>query len=493
MLATLSLAESLSPAEFAAWVDGGFFDLRGGPELMMFTKILMNRWAAEDPEGLLTWAMRNKNGAGAGVMREWAGKDPQRLLAWFRENRNDEVEASMLGKIAFKSPDLAIQRLREMAESGMSDNAMRSTHELMDLLADKSPHLLEELAATLPADLRLKADVVLSRKRMEESFSSELGNLWDRPDGWKIFNNLITDDIRKKFMGELGNMPDEWRRLLASNPYNFIQSENAREWMTADLEGAGFNPSEIKEIRGNVLQHLSWRDPMAAVEDFGSVELSDYLRKNVIEQICRNNTEAGRKLVELLTEEEKGMANAILDGKGESQTVSVDAKTTPDELIRKILEVDTGNAGKSPSFPELIGWDGDKIHALADGMSKLPDDQRLRVANAIMANSNYNRAPQELQGAALRYLVENPEGAISGDEKIHDGLIAKVCIHASTLVVQDPASAVSWVGSLPAGEAKSWAQKNLMKFWKHHDPEAASAWEKSLPAADREAIGKINP
>ncbi|RYD26192.1 MAG: hypothetical protein EOP87_23150, partial [Verrucomicrobiaceae bacterium] len=29
ILATLALAESLDPAEFAAWMDGGYFDLRG--------------------------------------------------------------------------------------------------------------------------------------------------------------------------------------------------------------------------------------------------------------------------------------------------------------------------------------------------------------------------------------------------------------------------------------------------------------------------------
>jgi len=32
ILATISLAESLSPAEFAAWMDGGWFNLRGGDD-----------------------------------------------------------------------------------------------------------------------------------------------------------------------------------------------------------------------------------------------------------------------------------------------------------------------------------------------------------------------------------------------------------------------------------------------------------------------------
>ncbi|RYD35008.1 MAG: hypothetical protein EOP87_08130, partial [Verrucomicrobiaceae bacterium] len=58
MRATVDLAYSLSPSEFAAWIDGGWFTLRGGAELTLFTKIVMERWQQEDEMGLLAWTLK---------------------------------------------------------------------------------------------------------------------------------------------------------------------------------------------------------------------------------------------------------------------------------------------------------------------------------------------------------------------------------------------------------------------------------------------------
>lgn len=493
MLATLSLAESLSPADFAAWVDGGYFDLRGGPELMMFTKILMDRWQEEDPEGLLAWAAKNKNGEGAGVMEQWATKDPQRLLEWFRNHRNDQEEIRLLGKIAGHSPELAFQRLREMAEHGMTENAMRGSSNLMNMLAGKSPAALEGMLASLPADLKIHAESALSKKRLEASFDEEIRNLWERPDGWRIFTNMRSQEMNKKLIGELGNLPDEWRRLMVSNPYEFVRGDNAKDWLKKDLTEVGFSASDIKSIRGTALQHLSYTDPTATIEQLGMMEIGPQARKEILEQVFRSNAGNLRELAAQLPEEDQKMVNAMMDSRQESRSVSANGKTTPDELLEKIVALDPAHVDKGSIFPSLDSWDRGKVNALANGFTALPDDQKKRAASFITANGDYNRAPPELQGVALRYLAGQPDAAAGGKEKGRDGLTAKISFHAAGLATTDPEAAVSWVGSLPPGEARSWAQKNLLKTWIQFDPEGAGNWKKSLSPAERETMEKLNP
>jgi hypothetical protein len=44
------------------------------------------------------------------------------------------------------------------------------------------------------------------------------------------------------------------------------------------------------------------------------------------------------------------------------------------------------------------------------------------------------------------------------------------------------------VDSLPEGEARLWAQKNMAATWAEYDPEAAARWMQSLPTDTRAAV-----
>lgn len=494
MLATLSLAHSLDPADFAAWVDGGWFNLRGGPELMMFTKVLMDRWEAEDPEGLLAWAAKNKSGEGIGIMKRWADKEPQRLLAWFQKHRDDETEVRMLGLIAKQSPELAIQRLREMVQVGMAENAIRNARGLMNILSLKSPAALEGLIASLPPDLKIQAESVLSKKRLEASFSEEIRSLWDRPDGWRIFSSMENSpETWKKLMGELGNLPEEWRRLMASNSYQFVRHD-AKAWLTMDLDAVGFSPSEIRSVRTQALQNVAYSDPALAIGQLAEGEIEPGMRKHILESIFRSGNQPNlRELAAQLPEEDRKLADELLAGRDGIRVLGVSEDSTPQEMLEKIVTMDTGRVGTDTNFPIPQSWDRAKIEALAKGFSALPADQKTKAANLITGNAEYNTAPPGLKGAALRYLAEQPDAASDGQGMGFESLTAKISNHAVTVAEEDPAEAASWVGSLPPGEARTWAQKNVLKNWSQYDPDAAAAWKKSFSVADRDALGKLGP
>jgi hypothetical protein len=154
----------------------------------------------------------------------------------------------------------------------------------------------------------------------------------------------------------------------------------------------------------------------------------------------------------------------------------------------------------------LRHWDAEKITALSSGFKTLPDDQKRQVAKLLSQNQNFAENIKSLQGDALRFLIANPEpepestDPNSGNaqaQRLPDGTLitpseSAAISQASQFAVNwaknDPTAASDWVQSLPAGNAKLWAQKNLAANWSQVDPEATDRWLSTLPAADRTQV-----
>ncbi len=490
MLATIALANSLSPAEFAAWVDGGWFDLRGGPELMIFSKILMDRWHDEDPEGLLAWAAKNKNGAAAHLMEDWATKQPQRLIDYFKIHPDDRTELQMLAKIAAVSPDLAIQRLKEITAAGIVGDARNYTAGLMAVLAGKSPTALSAILDSLPPLIKLQAEAAMSKLRLEASFSEEIRHLWDRPDGWKIFSDYLVgpDDIGTKLLGELANLPPEWRSGIALNPWRMVTESNAQQWWNADLGAAGFSAANIKEIHTEAVKNMVITNPEAVIQRLGDLNADPDDRKNILNRLFNGAADPEKArtwIAQLPTEEERLTATRILDQR--TIPMEVTKITSPDDMLSKIGE-GAHLYGGSGYFSQMKDWDDEKTTALAAGFKILPDEQKQQIAQVVFAQLQMNGAPAGLRDEAIRYLASKPPVSESNGHEVWNSVPAKISQYAVNFSAKDPEAASEWVNSLPAGEIKSWTQKNLINNWRQYDPKAADLWEKSLPATDRAAL-----
>lgn len=495
MRATVDLANSLSPAEFAAWMDGGWFTVRGGPELTLFTKIVMERWKLEDEAGLLAWMLKSGNGQ-SGLLNEMAKKDPQRVLDYFRENPGGPREMMMLWDLTKDHPDLALTRLREIIDSGRLREVQGYTGPLLKNLAEKDPEKLAAAAGGFPSSMKLQVEIVLSEKRLKEDFAGEIRLLWERPDGWKIFegNAYSVEDLGTKVLSELANIPPSWRGELASNSYYLIKKENAEEWWNADLAAAGFNARDIERLRSRALLAIGEQDPEEAVRRMGELEMESSQRVSFIHNLFANirDKEKARELVaQLGTEEERNQANQIIDRQDSSSTGQVKVEN-PADWLAKAAEADPTQGGMSHAMlSTLREWDEEKMGALAAGFKSMESDKKSVVAKVI-ANSigNYGIVSDQLAGDALRYLMESPVPVVEGGNR-RDNLMEKSGTYVVQLSTRDPAAASEWVSSLPAGEAKTWTQRNLLNNWRQYDPKAAGQWEKSLPAADRAALDAL--
>lgn len=476
MLATIALAESLAPADFSDWLENGWFNLRGGSELAIFTNILTKRWKTEEPEGFVTWAAKNGLGEADEIIIGWLANDPQRAIDYFKTHPDDGAEMRMLAKMSAVSPDLTLQRLREMAAAGNPALKNGQAREWITALAEKTPAALAAMLDSLPPEVRRIAETKWATEGLKVSFSEEIRKLWQRPDGWKIYSECArSPGIASKLIGELQNLPPEWRREIGLNPHSAMSDAQATQWLDADLAGAGFSAMEIRNIQSRALEYLAERDPASAIGRIGEFDISAGRRKEILNNaFCSADPMKSRTLADQLpTEEERRHFHALLD--------LMMARERSREDPWSNLGV-----SKSQSPDE---WNAATLDSMTANFRALPDDRKRQTAALMSDEPRFQVLPMDLQSEAIRCLIESPGQTDKTD--VWKSPTVKSSEFAVRLMEHDPAAATMWVESLPAGEARDWTRKNLIDNWKQYDPRAAAAWEKNLPATDRATLVKL--
>lgn len=494
MRATIELARTLPVADIAAWLDGRWFDTGDGFDLTLFNKIVKQRWLEEDPESLLLWSFKNGGETSQSILREWAANDPERLIEFYRKNPNDAMELQSLSEVAKNDPALAIGRLQEMIARGIPSSASGYDQFLLTKLAAGSPAALEAALGSLPAAWQVKAEVALVGERLKTSFDEEIRKLWDRPDGWKIFENCAYGEgVSEKLLGELANLPASWRTSMASNYHRFLNFANAETWIDADLEGSGFTDEQAKRIRMGALQNLTYQKPELTLKLLGEMEMDDHERRSVISNVFANaarNPENAEELLAMLdSDEDRKIAQSAIDEINQTGGTAAAKVEEPADWLAQAGEIDL-RSGASYSFMSMLeNWNKDKIADLTGQFRSMPEEEKRKVATLLSGNYGGGGLDPALQGEAIRYLVSTPlEQEEEGQEglRVQDAHLASV--HAVKWAAKDPVAAGEWVQTLPAGDAKLWAQKNLAKNWAQYDPDAAGQWVASLPAAARKEV-----
>lgn len=493
MRATIELANTLPVSELATWLEGRWFDDCEGFDMSLFNKIAKERWLKEDPEGLALWSIKSGGQTAYGILTSWAKDEPQRVIGFFKEHPNEQMELQMLQGIAKENPALALGRLREIIAGGLGSGNISGYYarQVMQGLARSNPAALEAALDSLPTQWRNTAEGAILAQKLNTSFSAGIQKLSERPDGLKILLQAggNVEGFNGKLLGELANLPVSWKSALAADAYRFLDSSTAEKWLNADLEGGGFTSEQANQIRKGALQNLIYQKPETALKLMGTMDFSDNERKSMIRNLFANTRGDAKKaegLIALLgSEEDRQMARNALTANPSNASQAKNAK--PAEWLEKAGAFDA-NSGNSYQFlAQLRNWDKEKLAELTSQFQTMTDAQKRNVAQVLAGDDN-GIAP-ELQGDAIRYLVANPTQPGKGqparrtEEPTH-----LASDHAVQLVQKDPIAATAWVQTLPSGEAKLWAQKNLAANWAQYDPEAVQQWVKSLPAADRTQV-----
>lgn len=502
MRSTIELASTMPLADLAEWLEKRWFDTGEGFDLTLFHKIAMKRWEAEDREGFLAWSLKDDPDGASQLIANWAKEDPALALAFLKAHPDTGLEIRTLSALAATAPKLALDHLCEMIKRGDGQQARNYLNgDLFRQIAQKDPAALEAALDTLPYGWQIQAEGALVSERLKESFTAEMEKLFARPDGWKLFESAM-DGMRglpDRILEELPNLPDSWKRNVCENSYRFMNQDNARRWLDLDLDGLGLDKRQQRNLRQNALQNLAFKNPAEALGLLGEFGLDQNVRQNLISNILANNPvmaqEKGEKLIAALgSEEDREIARKLVSMQQDSNGNPRGQITAPDDWLETVSAADTGN---SASYLYMIrGWDKEKQAALSDGFQSMPEDKKLAVAKVIASGSSYG-IDTPLQGDAIRYLVSQPAEpaaeAGKGPKEPYSYTrqadpVQAASRYAVELSSKDPDAAARWVQSLPTGDARQWASKNLATNWANYDPDAMQEWVNSLPAGERKEV-----
>ncbi len=484
---SISLAMSLPASEFAAWAEGDRFDYRAGPELSIFRMILFERWEKENPESLIEFTVRNNHGQAYRGVESLLKNEPEVVLDYFREHPNDNFELHKLATIAKKNPSLALDRLAEMSVRGMTPEAGKNADDLFRELAKSSPEILEAALEGLSPLLQREAETALAGQRLSNSFQDEIRNLWSRPDGWELFSRILEKNrkLGANLADEITNMPDAWRNSLVNNAYYMMDNGGAKRWLSLDLEAAGFTAPQAERMRKTAIQHFAYADPKAAMQMLNSVNLEAYERSSILSNALSkfgNSPEKMDELIELLSsEEDKEAARRSR----EFLSLRRDGNTTaPSEWI-KVLGGQNIGGTDSYYFTRASGqWNEEQVGEFRETFETLPENDKGKIAAALASRAGDTVGNDSVVGDAIRYLVQNPQEQTEGQIQSHVDR-TRASEFAVRLASNDLAQASEWINTLPQGEAKTWAQRNVARDLNQYDPSAVRDWIKTLPQGQR--------
>jgi hypothetical protein len=486
MRATVALAYALKPSEFPEWMEGDRFSIRSGPELSVFRMIIFERWIKEAPDTLIGWATKNNYGQAGRALLSLAKSDPQQLIAHFRSNPNGEVELGVLREIAKHQPALALERLQELSAAKLSNRIASSADGLLIELAKKSPSSLQAALDTLSPELRTLAESALSGERLATSFATEMNALSGHPEGLRILKENLSKrpELSTQLLKHLGRIPDEWKQLIAKN-WGSSAFHDGKKWFEADLESAGFSPSQAKAIKGKALQSLASKDPEFALTNLSAADESskDYILASIF---SREGDEARtEKLISLLTsEEDRKRAGHLLLQESLSNKAN---PTKPGEWLTQLSQLDERKGLPYAAMANLQKWDTAQLAEARASFKQMPAEQKQHIALMIASSTSSSDMHSDFFGDTLHFLVSHPPTA--SQTRQVDPVMASSA-YAARLVARNPSEATSWVESLPEGQAKLWARKNVAANWQQYDPAAARAWIKTLPEGTREEVTK---
>ena len=480
----LALANAVPVSEISLWLDGGWFLPCEGFEATFFTELLLKRWELADPLAMARWQMQTKPQDAERILTRFANTEPEAVIALLKERPCGWIEINVLAEMAKNHPAPALDRFMELVSRDIGNRAVETNIDaFLSAIAQTHPAMLEAALGQFPAFVKTRAEDALVGQRLTDHFDEEIRKLWNHPDGWMRFsNNLSGGGMADKLFGELPNLPASWRQSIANGDW-FIWNA-AEKWWHSDLEGGGFTPEQARKIRMTALTGMSRNNPDTAIAAMDDIELNAKERADLLQNIVlhstRNPEETDRLLNLLASENDRRDARAIL-GRINS-FVPIPTVDDPAEWLAAFGAADP----KSSEFHQyknmLRQWEPEKLADLAARMRDLPDERKLKVAGSLKTQAcDYSTDVQPfLQGESLRCLAGHPEQ--------FPDLIQASSTHAVKWAQKDPAAASEWVRSLPAGDARQWAQKNLAAYWVQADPDAASHWLDSLPKAEQSPV-----
>lgn len=490
--AVIHLARTLPIEELPRWYDCKRLGLTDGSEDNVFYEITRSRWLAEDPAGLMDRA-RLENWSNLGDMAaRFARSDPDAAVSYLRDVRNPKERLSLLHDmapaIAAVRPDAFLQLAADHAGEHTGSYRWR---EGLRTIAETNPAMLEQ--AGLPFFLQDMARTVLHAVRLRRDFGAELSVLLASPSGKKDLMNAFGDhkEAEKLSMGLLNHLhriPGHWMDALADRSGFFVR-HHAESWLAVDLVAHGMSEDRARDLRLEAWHHLAAHDPVRFMQVTETLKgTSDTAHFHYLCEALRRLAETNPEqadawlahhLARATDEETRGRLRQAVEPKPPGEFMS------PEVVLRRFKQA-SADPSQLAEFSGEIEYERPAARrAFESAFLSLPEEKRAAVGHLLSFTSLENRS-RRFQADVVGAMASQPPDEAAG--RLERTTVETASRLAASWGTEDPAAAGRWVMSLPAGEPRRWAIRNLAAIWALHDRGGAEGWIGRLPATEQAEV-----
>lgn len=479
------LATNLPLAEFPRWFEGNYLRFLDSGTEDVFYQILCDRWLAAEPAEGARWLLEHRKGSAAKALASWVQADETAAIAWVKSlpaSRRQETVGALISAVGTRSVAAALHLLDELRAPSLDLQGVVGKLALQDREA-----VLGYAGAT-SGNLRRSLLIEVAGAWMERDLRWVVALLQREGLGPETFEQLANTthygSAGLTLLNQAAFLPKGWLEQLSD--LRMLTQGCELEWLQTKTGKHGLSKQVLQKLQLQAAAMPWWyNDKRAAGRKL--VEQGDWLplqaRAKIAETLAlrwKDDPAAARHWVDGLQGElraagEKGLAGLqaeIARNQQEKQLKS------PAEVIRSLESETTTGLPRS-----TIDWNPAETADAVKLTATLAPAAAARVLNSIREDDD--GLPRPVLGAILNRAMSAPPG--DGDHQQREQTRA-ACRLAAGWAISEPRQAAAWVESLPAGEARLWAAKNVALQWNQYSTSEPRAWAAKLPEAERNAV-----
>ena len=472
------LAGSIPVRELATWYEAGWIERRETLESLQFYHITKQRWLADDGAGMMDHYLKKDRARARDLALDWGQVAPAAAFAFGEALMDSEDRSILMGSVAAAAseidPEIALKALARY--NAPRSGASWSVDSIIGSIAKSAPDLLKREMASLPEKLGRYAKAALAREQLNTDLVAGVAALAEEKDGKEQFITAVRNstELTERILAQPEKLPEGWLAdLITADNFSIVRRDPKR-WLELDLDAIGLPEDQVRKLRTYALRRLMYSHPQRLQEVLAATTVDPATRNQAIHSAVESmanvdRAKAAELIAQLTNPQERAFAQARLDEVRPREEMP--GIGTPEE-IGKLAAFKGGNDITNA----MEGWGEDEIKRAAKAFEKLPPSEKDALAIKLGNSPMWSGRCIPLCAAAYDHLLGNTS------LQVHQGRTTqeRAYAFASLYGYQDPAAASRWVESLPAGEPRVWAAKNVAASWAEYYPEESRKWVEGL-------------
>jgi len=477
------LATNLPLEEFPLWYQGNFLEFLDGTIESVFYQILTERWLEAEPLVAARWMLENGKGSSGRALEVWVAEDREAAIRFVTElpvGKRAELLPGLILAVGRTSVPEALLLLEHWRTPELQ------TYRILPTLARQDRAALVSHAQGLRGAARTELIQAAAGAWLVDDLPWVVSLMQREGIGPELFGHLInTGEIGagRIFIEQAGALPDGWLESMQPDHLRLLCLGSEADWLALTGPRPGISAEVLQKIQIEAASTPWWYNDLRA-PGLKLVESGDWLpmeaRLKIAETLARrwkDDPEAARRWADSLGGELHAAAAKGLAAMEEELEASSRSSTSPDDVVRAF------QSGNNVKLSEM-DWSAAQTAQAVRAANAMPPG----TAVDLLPTMGLRHLPKPVAAAVLERALAAPEDHVHGPSSNNQTRYKATYEFAAAWAAEEPASAAAWVESLPPGEARLWAAKNVALQWDLHSTAEVRTWANKLPPAERDAV-----